>query len=73
MIEIKGSYFDGKMFRCTETGRWAKVMVTKFSTRVTMISCALGHKGEYRAFEVHTDIKTQKHAKEHALDWVKYG
>lgn len=55
-MEIKGTFKDGKMYR--GNGRWAKVMVCKYSTLPSTISVAFGEQGELKAFHVSTfDLK----------------
>lgn len=67
-MKITGTFHDGKTYRDEESGRWARVMVTKLSFK-TIIVCALGDKGSYSAFEVF-NCEKQCHAAQSAKNWV---
>ena len=70
-LKITGNLHDGKYFR--QNGRWAKVMVTKFITMPTLISCAMGYDGEFKAFVVYDEYTMQKDAGWAAKNWVETG
>ena len=68
MIKVTGNLHDGKYYRAD--GRWAKVMVTKFITLPTMITCAPGYDKEFKAFVVN-DYTKKSDAVASAKTWCE--
>lgn len=71
MIKVTGNLHDGKYY--SADGRWAKIMVTKFITMPTMITCALGYNYGYNKAFVVNNYTKKSDAVASAKTWCDRG